>query len=77
MRQRGAVRIGCGARFAGDRRNAALRLLLQVPDMHYLVLECRRKDTDGCTPSLSFIGVLPETFRCISDRGVEVYLNIF
>ena len=40
MRQRGAVRIGCGARFAGDRRNAALRLLLQVPDMHYLVLEC-------------------------------------
>ena len=40
MRQRGAVRIGCGARFAGDRPNAALRLLLQVPDMHYLVLEC-------------------------------------
>ena len=39
MRQRGAVRIGCSARFAGDRPNAALRLL-QVPDMQYLVLEC-------------------------------------
>ena len=32
--------IGCDAGFAGDRPNATLRLLLQVPDMHYLVLEC-------------------------------------
>lgn len=39
------MRIGCGAGFAGDRPNAALRLLQQVPDMHYLVLECLAERT--------------------------------
>lgn len=45
MRRRDVVRIGCGAGFAGDRPNAALRLLQQVPDLHYLVLECLAERT--------------------------------
>lgn len=44
-RQRDVVRIGCGAGFAGDRPNAARQLLLEVPDMHYLVLECLAERT--------------------------------
>lgn len=39
------VRIGCGAGFAGDRPNAALKLLLKVPDIDYLVLECLAERT--------------------------------
>eukprot|EP00249_Psilotum_nudum_P006970 c20205_g1_i2 orf=140-2077(+) len=39
------VRIGCGAGFAGDRPAAALNLLLSVPDMHYLILECLAERT--------------------------------
>ncbi|KAG0609704.1 hypothetical protein M758_7G007800 [Ceratodon purpureus] len=45
LRQRDVVRIGCGAGFAGDRPNAARRLLLEVPDMQYLVLECLAERT--------------------------------
>ena len=45
LRQRDVVRIGCDAGFAGDRPNAARRLLLQVSDMDYLVLECLAERT--------------------------------
>ncbi|KAI5077891.1 hypothetical protein GOP47_0007715 [Adiantum capillus-veneris] len=39
------VRIGCGAGFAGDRPLAALKLLMKVQEMHYLVLECLAERT--------------------------------
>ena len=39
------MRIGCGAGFAGDRPNAALKLLSEAPFMDYLVLECLAERT--------------------------------
>ena len=39
------MRIGCGAGFAGDRPNAAVKLLSRVPCMDYLVLECLAERT--------------------------------
>ncbi|MCO5611224.1 hypothetical protein L7F22_065475 [Adiantum nelumboides] len=39
------VWIGCGAGYAGDRPFAALKLLMRVPEMHYLVLECLAERT--------------------------------
>ncbi|CAM6084334.1 unnamed protein product [Calypogeia fissa] len=45
VRHRESVRIGCGAGFAGDRPLAALKLLKQVPNMNYLVLECLAERT--------------------------------
>lgn len=45
VRHRESVSIGCGAGFAGDRPLAALRLLKQVPNMNYLVLECLAERT--------------------------------
>lgn len=47
MQHKKLVRIGCGAGFAGDRPLAALKLLMKVPDMDYLVLECLAERTLG------------------------------
>uniref|UniRef100_A0A7I4EKM2 Uncharacterized protein n=1 Tax=Physcomitrium patens TaxID=3218 RepID=A0A7I4EKM2_PHYPA len=85
-RRRDVVRIGCGAGFAGDRPNAALRLLQQVPDMHYLVLECLAERTlstryeafvaggKGYDPRISewMRLLLPETAK----RGVCLITNM-
>jgi len=44
-RHKDKVYVGCGAGFGGDKPMAALKLLLRVKELNYLVLECLAERT--------------------------------